>query len=351
MPLKKRLLKTYNMLKYIFTTISIFFINSSFACDCVYNTNSLIENYNATEVVFKGKVVSIKHVKFNNGNYDEVTFFVDKNFKGVKNKMEIVFQDSYSDCSIKFNVGEEWVVWAYTLNGRLGTNLCTLTTNVKSIAKEELELLKSIADTNGYKIWYDQKGDKIAEGILKNNVPDGYWKYYKYGFLNLEGLYDKGLKDGKWTTYYESILYQIRIDDKNKDVINNFLNGKNSSFRKINTIKNYKNGKMDGMSVGYNILGAIRLSAMYKENQLNGTYIVYENEKPKNIYSYKNNKLDGMLISFLEGGTIELLCNYKEGKQFGDWELFNEDGKVICSSKNGDTFPEFTTGKYNCKTN
>ena len=162
-------------------------------------------------------------------------------------------------------------------------------------------------------------------------------------------MYNNGLREGKWTTYYESILYQIRIDDKNKDVLNDLLNGKNSFFRKVNTVRNYKNGKMDGISLGYDFLGTIRFSALYRENQLNGTYIVYENEKPKNIYSYKNDKLDGMWISFFEGGTIELLCNYKEGKQFGDWDLFDEEGNIICSSKKGDLFPEFNAGKYYCK--
>ena len=106
---------------------------------------------------------------------------------------------------------------------------------------------------------------------------------------------------------------------------------------------------MDGESVGYNFLGAIRFSALYKDNKLNGTYIVYENEKPKNIYSYKNDKLDGMWISFFEGGTIELLRYFKEGEQFGDWDLFDEDGKILCSSKNGDAFPEFNKGRYYCK--
>ena len=126
------------MLKYIFITISIFFINGSYACDCVYNTNSLIENYNSTEVIFRGKAESVKQIKLNNETYDEVTFVMNKIFKGVKNKKVIVYQESYSNCTIKFNVGEEWVVWAGTWNGLLSTNMCTKTVNVKNIEKGEL---------------------------------------------------------------------------------------------------------------------------------------------------------------------------------------------------------------------
>ncbi len=90
----------------------IFVLHVGYACDCGYNTNSLIENYNSFNAVFKGKVVSIDYIETNNKKYDQITFSVFKNFKGAENKQIIVYEDSYSNCSIKFNIGEEWFVWA-----------------------------------------------------------------------------------------------------------------------------------------------------------------------------------------------------------------------------------------------
>ena len=100
------------MLKIKFVLFSFFFVFKVFGCDCTFNEKSYVEIFNSSNVVFKGKVLSIRAIQLNGKQLDEISFTVDKNFKGVQSKVVIIYQESGSDCNVNFLMGEEWLVWA-----------------------------------------------------------------------------------------------------------------------------------------------------------------------------------------------------------------------------------------------
>jgi antitoxin component YwqK of YwqJK toxin-antitoxin module len=325
----------------------ILFLNKGFGCDCEYNNNSLIEKNNSYNAIFRGKIIAIDSIEINQEKFDAITFIVSKNYKGIQSENVTIYQEARSSCSFTFNIGEEWVVWAGASMNLLYTNICTKTNKIDNVSNEDLKFIEDISNADGYKVWYDQNNDKIAEGFLSKTVTNGRWIYYSYGFIKSAGFYDNGYKDGKWICYYDIFLNQKR--NKNLELLTNIPKDKQSNmFQQINYIINYKKGTWHGEQIHYNVLGEIKFSSMYKNNQLNGTLISYENGKTKNIYSYKNDKLNGMWVSFFENGTIELLCYYENGKQKGRWELYNRVGKIICSSKNNKKFPKYSKGWYYC---
>ena len=54
----------------------------------------------------------------------------------------------------------------------------------------------------GISIEYDSLGNKIAEGIFVNDLPNGQW-YYEKNSLTEVGLFDMGLKEGEWKHFYK----------------------------------------------------------------------------------------------------------------------------------------------------
>lgn len=341
---------TYKIRYFIFI-LTILFFNIGYGCQCNDKNSSSIESYNSSKVIFKGEVFSIKNVEINNVKFDEISFVVNKNYKGISNTKVIIYQNTGSNCNVDFIVGQEWFVWANNWDNLLYTSICTNSANAKTVSKKYIDFLEEISKIDEYKIWYDENGDKIAEGLLSKTLASGFWKYYKYGFLFSEGLYEEGLKNDKWITYYDVFPYVLY--SQKKEFLTDLYNDKNSSrFRQKKEIVNYKKGLKNGIYKYYNLSGSIRYSSIYADDKQNGTMVVYgQNEMPKNIYNYKSDILDGMYISFFEDGTVELLCNYKNGQQFGDWKLFNKEGEVVCSSRNTNNFPQYSSGKYNCKEN
>ena len=58
-----------------------------------------------------------------------------------------------------------------------------------------------ICEGNGFEKWYFKNGELSEEGSVKNNLEDGYWKYYLPGNeieVWYEGNYINGKKDGLW---------------------------------------------------------------------------------------------------------------------------------------------------------
>ncbi len=333
------------------TLLIVFFllINTyTYACSCIYANKSIIENYNTIDLVFTGRVSSIKNIIIDNENYVETIFTVKENFKKYGNNEIKIYQPKNSECTLAFQLGDEWIVWTDFFKSRYGTSICYPNVKVKDISDETFEILKNIMSINGYKTWYDNNGYKIAEGFLSDNIPSGYWIYYRYGCVYSEGFYDNGVKEGKWITCYD--IYPSEFYSQHKEILINIINDKKlNMFRKLNMINRYKKGLKSGLQESYDFSGKLTGSSMYENNQLNGTQIVYENGKTKNIYGYKNNKLDGMWVSFFENGTIELICYYKSGKQKGRWELYDQEGEIVCSSKNRKKFPQYIKGKYYCR--
>jgi len=85
--------------------------------------------------IFIGRVLQRKKVRMKDVDWYEyrVTFKVDRYWKGA-DRLEIVVFTGIGvggDCGIRFKKGEDYVVFASVLNGRLQTSICTLTMEAK----------------------------------------------------------------------------------------------------------------------------------------------------------------------------------------------------------------------------
>ena len=61
-----------------------------------------------------------------------------------------------------------------------------------------------VCEGNGFEKHYFNTGELAAEGSVKNHLPNGYWKYYRYGDVMeilSEGNFTNGKKDGLWKKY------------------------------------------------------------------------------------------------------------------------------------------------------
>jgi hypothetical protein len=78
-------------------------------CTCKENEMAFSDAYvNSNQLIFRGNTMSI-----NKGtDYDRVTFRVSKLFKGVSSKQATVYFDKKNACALKFNVGEDWLIYA-----------------------------------------------------------------------------------------------------------------------------------------------------------------------------------------------------------------------------------------------
>jgi hypothetical protein len=84
-------------------------------CNCKESEIAFSDVYvNSNQLIFRGKTISI-----NKGtDYDRVTFQVSKLFKGVSPKQLTVYFDSKNACAFKFNVGEDWLMYANYEKGK-----------------------------------------------------------------------------------------------------------------------------------------------------------------------------------------------------------------------------------------
>ncbi|NDP26600.1 MAG: hypothetical protein GZ087_04115 [Flavobacterium sp.] len=313
---------------YIFLLVTLY----GYSCDCGSERSSYIEMFNSSDVIFQGKIVSIKSVHFEDALYKEAVFEVVNNFKGAKQKYVTIYTDN-SDCALGIDkIGEDWIIWTYNWNGRITTDQCTASILTSEIDKYSLEQLIDYSKTEGYKVFYNRDGNKIGEGSFLNQKANGKWVYYIDNFITSFGSYKDGLKDGEWIYYYEPML--LPLTPECKFAFSEVYNSSNyKSSRQISVKGKYKDGKKDCIFYYYYFNGMPSSQKEYKNDILDGISINYfENGLPKTIYSYKNEKANGAFTDFNENGTLKMIRYYSDGQRKGDWEIFDNEGNLICRS-------------------
>jgi len=95
--------------------------------------------------------------------------------------------------------------------------------------------------------------------------------------------------------------------------------------------KNYKEGKLDGLSEEYNKNGQLEESVTYKEGEEEEEvkYTYYENGQLKKKETYKDGKKDGQWEEYGDNGQLWSKETYKDGKEDGQWEYYHDNGKLF----------------------
>lgn len=170
-----------------------------------------------------------------------------------------------------FSHGKEIGVFNYFDDTKAGTIIAT-----RDFSK---------GDGSCFAIFYNQKRNKVSEGLLKNKLPEGEWKYY----------------------HFES--------------------------DQLMSVENYKQGKLNGIKKVFYKDGSLAEVATYVNGKIDGLYKKYaENETILEEINYKNGKLDGPALYYDGKGDINVKGQFKNDRKWGYWETY-ENGKLVSKEK------------------
>ena len=113
----------YQVLCYLLlTTCYLLPAHAQNACNCNQNDLAFLQTYvDAHPFIFRGKTISI-----NKGtDYDRVDFLISSLFKGTASKQITVYYDTKNACALKFNAGEDWLVYAERKQGKPFVAYCS----------------------------------------------------------------------------------------------------------------------------------------------------------------------------------------------------------------------------------
>ena len=150
---------------------------------------------------------------------------------------------------------------------------------------------------------FDQSGNKVSEGTVKNKKRHGKWTYYFKGVKTI--MSEENYVDGK-------------------------LNGEVKTYFKNGTLletKNYKNDVLEGKYQRFSEKGLLL-------HNLN----------------YKNGKLHGPGEYFTSSGKIYTKGQYADNMKIGKWPVFDKNGKEVEVSRTQKTNPKRTSNKSQNKT-
>jgi|ERR1700757_458857 len=124
-------------------------------CNCSEKEIEFSGGYvNANQLIFRGKTVSTSK----GTDYDKVTFSVSKLFKGVAAKQVDVYFDAKNPCVLKFNTGEDWLIYANYKRGKPLLAYCSRSRKNVINTNKNIDLMYVKSD-----ITIDDETDKLTE--------------------------------------------------------------------------------------------------------------------------------------------------------------------------------------------
>ncbi len=171
------------------------------------------------------------------------------------------------------------------------------------------------------------KAYRNSETNYASNKLNGLAKYFDTtGSIVSEGVYKDSLKTGLWKYYHESIV------DENDVLI--------SCSKQLCKESNYIEGKLNGIQKQYSILNEIKIPC--KENDQNTedctkTECISINE----IATYKDGELNGPYELKHVNGELISKGNYSNEKRTGKWQINNESKFSLWLNKR-----TYETGQY-----
>lgn len=113
--------------------------------------------------------------------------------------------------------------------------------------------------------------------------------------------------------------------------VNNFTGEDKTYYEngKIESIKNYKNGILNGICKEYYSNEQLKSDLVYREGKPDGNQkIFFENGKIESEANYIDGKVDGLAKTFFENGEKRQEVNYAKGLQDGFYIEYFQNGKL-----------------------
>jgi antitoxin component YwqK of YwqJK toxin-antitoxin module len=181
----------------------------------------------------------------------------------------------------------------------------------------------------GHWIKYDSAGNKAYEGLFKDGVPIGEFRYFfPNGRMRSVTLYSDNGKRATTVSYFPNGMKMAegRYVKEKKDSIWLFYNQADGSLALEET---YRNGVRNGVSRTYYPGGGISGILYWKDGFKDGLWEeYYSNGSIKLHGTFNMNDKEGSYRAFYEAGTPLVIGQYANGHQDGIWTYFDSDGAV-----------------------
>ena len=174
-----------------------------------------------------------------------------------------------------------------------------------------------------------EKGVLLYEGRFKDDVPIGEFKYYHpNGSLKSISHFIQGVHEVKTTIFHTNgqKASEGRFLDQLKDGEWNYW----SENGNLISVETYAKGKKNGVWKTFSAQTGILLEEInYKNELLNGVVkTFYTDGKPCTIEHFIMGKRFGESISYFVGGVVSIRGSYKDNLKIGEWEYFDQNGKL-----------------------
>ncbi len=183
----------------------------------------------------------------------------------------------------------------------------------------------------GYGIgkWEYYKNNKLTVTInYKDGYRDGdFSELYSSGDIKEKGKYLKGQKNGTWETFKsDGIIKSTEIFDNGSVTkrITYYTDGK------VDSERNYKNGKEDGITKQYTWEGVLKSEKNYINGKQVGKQMQYYTSNAGDYIQTSNYDENGKL----SGDFLEIYADNKATKEKGKYLNGNKAGKWIYGYKN-----------------
>lgn len=172
-----------------------------------------------------------------------------------------------------------------------------------------------------------EKGRKTkAEGNYINGMRDGKWTfYYEDGSTEQKGVYKMGKPDGLWMWYYENgkLLREEEFTDGLED---GHLVEYNDSGTII-TKGYYEDGRKERYWIS--VSGDQREEGAYVDDRRSGIWkYYYTSEKLRYEGEYVDGEPHGRHVYYYDNGVMEEEREYLMGVRNGEWKKYNRDGSI-----------------------
>jgi antitoxin component YwqK of YwqJK toxin-antitoxin module len=148
----------------------------------------------------------------------------------------------------------------------------------------------SANDNSCYTIFYNQKSNKVSEGMVVNKQFEGEWKYYHQNspIVMTTEFYVNGKLNGARKVYYNSGKIAEETNYKN-----GVKEGSHKSYAENDVVleeSNYKNGLLDGQATYRDATKNITAQGSYKDGKKIGVWKMLEKGKLKEVNMNKQGK-------------------------------------------------------------